>query len=244
MTKKRGKFIVFEGIDASGKATQTKLLVDYLKHAGLTVNTIGFPQYGQSFFGKMIGEYLDGQFGDLKAVAPRLTALMYAGDRFEARAKIMAQLAAGEYVVADRYVGSNLVFQSARVPINERLEFIGWLEKLEYGVYKLPKEDANIYLNISVELSQKLVRQKHGRIYTSKKADLYEDNPLFLSDVAYRYRWFVEQYPRWHQMESLDGLGNLRTREAVHGDIIKLLQAEDIVPKTARLNRAQMDLAL
>ena len=134
-----GKLIAFEGIDGSGKRTQLDLLTSALDARGLATFCIGFPQY-ESFYGKLVARYLNGEFGPLGAVDPHLSAVLYAGDRLEAKPEIDAALTTGKIVLADRYIGSNMAHQSARVPSQEREEFYAWLKRLEYGLYALPVE--------------------------------------------------------------------------------------------------------
>src|SRR5271169_6709206 len=136
----RGKLIALEGIDGSGKRTQLDLLARALGAQGRATLQISFPRY-ESSFGKLVARYLNGEFGSLETVDPHLSALLYAGDRLEAKPELESALAAGKIVLADRYVGSNLAHQSERVPPERRDEFLAWLRHLEYGLYGLPVED-------------------------------------------------------------------------------------------------------
>src|SRR3974390_3368535 len=145
----RGKLIALEGIDGSGKRTQLDLLAGELDARGIATFRISFPRY-ESFFGKLVGRYLNGEFGVLDAVDPHLSALLYAGDRLEAKPEIEAALSSGRIVLADRYVGSNMAHQSARVVPERREEFLSWLKRLEYELYALPPENLVIYLRVPV----------------------------------------------------------------------------------------------
>src|SRR5665213_69113 len=169
----RGKLIAIEGIDGSGKATQTQLLAKALEDRGLTCTRFSFPRYG-SFFGRLIGQFLNGEFGALDTVDAHLSAVLYAGDRLEAKAEIEAALAAGHTVLADRYTASNLAHQTARVAEEKRAEFIDWLRQLEYGIYGLPAEDLVIYLHLSTAEAQRLIGSKSARSYTTLDRDLQE----------------------------------------------------------------------
>src|SRR5271167_3598031 len=141
----RGKFIVLEGIDGSGKRTQLELLARTFTERGIPFSQISFPDY-EGFFGKLVGQFLNGNFGSLEAVDPHFSALLYAGDRLEAKQRIEAALAGGKTLLADRYIASNLAHQGARVPPEKREEFLKWLKQLEYETYALPAEDMVIYL--------------------------------------------------------------------------------------------------
>src|SRR5215469_17624391 len=107
----RGKLIAIEGIDGSGKRTQVALLTAALRERGHSVFATGFPQY-DSWFGKMVGQFLNGELGPLDSVDPHFTALLYAGDRYEARTKLETELSNGQVVLVDRYIGSNLAHQT------------------------------------------------------------------------------------------------------------------------------------
>src|ERR1700685_2313522 len=102
-----GKLIAIEGIDGSGKRTQVELLASALRQRGYSVHQTGFPKY-DSTFGKLIGQFLDGQLGSLETVDPRFTALLYAGDRLEAKPDLEAALKQSQIVLVHHYVGSNL----------------------------------------------------------------------------------------------------------------------------------------
>src|ERR1700690_3853169 len=133
----RGKFIVLEGIDGSGKRTQLEMLAKAFQSGAIAFTQIGFPNY-DGFFGKLVAQFLNGGFGSLEAVDPHFSALLYAGDRLESKPAIESALASGKMVLADRYVASNLAHQGSRVPREKRPEFLAWLKQLEYQVHALP----------------------------------------------------------------------------------------------------------
>jgi hypothetical protein len=112
------------------------------------------------FFGLLAGQFLDGKFG--AKIDPHLSALLYAGDRFEARGEIESALVKGQIVLADRYAASNLAHQTARVPPAQRADFIRWLTKLEFQIYGIPPEDLVIFLRVPVRHAQHLVGTKKG----------------------------------------------------------------------------------
>ncbi|HEX3543136.1 MAG TPA: hypothetical protein VHT31_01310 [Candidatus Acidoferrum sp.] len=197
-----GKLIAIEGIDGSGKRTQVELLRDALSARGHQTFVTGFPIY-ESWFGAMVGKFLDGGFGPLEEVDPQLTALLYAGDRFEAKEQLVKALAAGKIVLADRYVGSNLAHQAARVGAPARVEFVTWIEHLEYGIYGLPRESAVIYLRVPPTEAQKLVARKSTRGYTTATHDLLEENLRHLEDAAGMYDELAKR-ANWFSVECFD----------------------------------------
>jgi dTMP kinase len=182
----RGKLIALEGIDGSGKRTQLDLLARELEARELSTFRISFPRY-ESFFGNLVGRYLNGEFGPLEAVNPHLSSLLYAGDRQEAKPEIEVALSNGKIVLADRYIGSNLAHQSERVPPDRREEFVAWLKRLEYGLYALPVEDLVIYLRVPVAEAHRLISQKSARPYTSLKRDIQEADIKHLEQTAIIY---------------------------------------------------------
>src|SRR5580704_14824805 len=133
----RGKFIAIEGIDGSGKRTQLDLLARELRSRGVDCAQFSFPRY-ESSFGRLVAQYLNGDFGPLTAVDAHLSALLYAGDRFEAKPDLKAALSTGNIVLSDRYVASNMAHQTARMAPELRTTFIAWLKHLEYEIYGLP----------------------------------------------------------------------------------------------------------
>lgn len=220
----RGKFIVLEGIDGSGKRTQLALLAKALERRGASPEQISFPNYS-GFFGKLVARFLNGEFGALEAVDAHFSALLYAGDRLESKPAIEAQLAAGRLVLADRYIGSNLAHQGARVPREKRAEFISWLKQLEYGVYALPQEDLVLYLRVPAAEAHRLVGQKASRDYTQLRRDIQEANLAHLEAASEVYEQLAAQ-PNWVAIDCMEpSSGNLRKPEDIHKDILTAIEA-------------------
>jgi dTMP kinase len=198
----RGKLIAVEGIDGSGKRTQVDLLAKALTTRGYSVYSTGFPQY-DSWFGGMVGRFLNGELGPLDSVDAHFTSLLYAGDRFEAKPKLEAALNQGQIVLADRYIASNLAHQTARVAPEKRWEFLSWIEHLEYGIYGLPRESLILYLRVPAAEAQSLVRQKALRSYTSAKQDLLEASLRHLEEAATMYDQLARR-ALWATIECFD----------------------------------------
>lgn len=159
MPQLTGKLIVIDGIDGSGKTTQTKLLAENLKKAGNPVEFFKFPNY-DSFFGQMIKQYLNNEFGPATELNPKLISLLYASDRWESSTKIKKWLSEGKMVILDRYYTSNLIHQGAKLEDKELDEYIKWLEKLEFEVFKIPRPDLVIFLRVDALTSLNLIEKR------------------------------------------------------------------------------------
>jgi len=198
----RGKLIAIEGIDGSGKRTQVGLLEKALRAQGRDVYSTGFPQY-DSWFGKMVGQFLNGDFGNLETVDPHFSALLYAGDRFEAKSRLELALYENKIVLADRYIASNLAHQTARAKPADRKAFVAWIEHLEYDIYNLPRETLVLYLRVPPRQAQELVARKSKRIYTKEKQDLQEASLRHLEDAAAMYDQLARR-PNWTTITCFD----------------------------------------
>src|SRR5438552_847184 len=215
----RGTFIAVEGIDGSGKQTQVRLLARELESRGYHVLSTGFPQYG-SWFGKMVGQFLNGDLGPLNSVDPHFAALLYAGDRFECKQPIVAALESGGVVLADRYVASSLAHQAARAIPEKRGEFRAWIEHLEYNIYGLPKEDLVLYLRLPPREAQTLVAKKSARAYTDSAHDILESNIRHLQDAAAMYD-LLARGSNWKTIECFDDAKQvIRSPEEISAEIL------------------------
>jgi dTMP kinase len=216
-----GRLVAIEGIDGSGKRTQMDLLHGVIAagEGGQSVYSTAFPQY-DSWFGKMVGQFLNGDFGPLDSVDPHFTALLYAGDRFEFKPRLESALQAGKTVLVDRYIGSNLAHQTARVAPEKRAEFRRWIEHLEYGIYDLPREDLILYLRVPPREAQKLVAKKSARTYTTAKQDILEASLRHLEQAADMYDLLALHAP-WVTIECFDAVrGAMRSPKEIAQDVL------------------------
>ena len=220
----RGKIIVIEGIDGAGKRTQADLLARAFEERGIPFVRFSFPRY-ESSFGRLIARFLNGEFGPLSAVDAHFSALLYAGDRFEAKPELEDALHSGRVIVMDRYIASNLAHQAARVPAERRAEFIAWLRQLEYGIYGLPAEDLVIYLRVPAKEGHRLVGLKSARSYTAQRRDLQESDLLHLQEAALIYGQLA-QAANWVSIDCFNSTsGKHRTPEEIHQDLIEAIDS-------------------
>jgi len=172
--------IAIDGIDGTGKGTQSKMLEEYLLKKGFKAKVVSFPVYS-SFFGKMISEYLNGVYGSLYSINPKLASLLYAQDRdyyFKTN-----KISANEILIFDRYVNSNVAHQSSKTDEKDRKLFIDWILELEYGTNNIPKPDVSFILDLEVDNSMKNVAKKKKREYTESTHDLHESNIDYLKET-------------------------------------------------------------
>ena len=216
----KGKFIVFEGADGTGKTMQAKLLFDNLKKGKKNVVFFSFPNY-QSAWGKMVRRYLDGEFGDVGEVSPYLASMLYAGDRLLESERIKKWLEEGKTIICDRYMASNIAHQVAKLQTpNSKLQFIKWLEGMEYGENKIPKPDLVILLTIPQNIAQKFMRKR--------ARDIHERNVVYQKRVASAFFDLAKANKNWVVVSNIKG-GRLKKIDEVHKEIVKILRNKKIV---------------
>ncbi|MFH1412668.1 MAG: thymidylate kinase [bacterium] len=208
-----GKFIVIDGTDGSGKATQTQLLIERLHQNNYPVMAFDFPQYGKKSAG-MVEEYLHGKYGSAKEVGPYTASVFYACDRYDASFAIKQALENGKIVIANRYVTANMGHQGGKIQNNDdRREFFAWLEHLEYKVFNIPRPDLNLILHVEAGIAQKLVDDKGHRDYlNAHKRDIHEADLDHLKHAEQVY------------LELADIMPNAKLIECVRDDMIMARQ--------------------
>lgn len=196
--KCRGKLIVIEGSDSSGKATQAKLLFEKLKSLNMNVRKVEFPDY-KSNSSALVKMYLNGEFGkNADQVNPYAASTFYSADRFASyQTQWKSFYENGGIVLADRYTTSNMVHQASKIKDkNEKKIFLDWLWDLELVKFGLPVPDKVIFLNMPPEFSVKLMEQRKNKFTGKNEKDIHENNFEFLSnsynnacDIATKYNW-------------------------------------------------------
>jgi dTMP kinase len=215
--------IAIEGIDGTGKATQSRLLASALRRAGRKVSLFSFPAYDKTLAGALVGKYLNGELGDPRKVDSRLAAVLYAVDRFERKEEILRAQEAGRVVLCDRYVGSNLAHQAARSPVARRPALRRFIEKLEFGVLGLPRADLVLYLDMPDALAQARILEKGARAYTRAALDAHEADRAHLKAALEEYRRQARTRKEWVRVRTVERDGSPRSREQIQGDILTAL---------------------
>jgi dTMP kinase len=178
-------FVVIEGIDGSGKGSVTKALQGSLQEAGITVQTVSFPRYTETLYGKLVGRYLNGDFG--KNTHPYLHSTLFSIDRYESKPYLESLLKDNDVVIADRYIPSALCYSAMKTEEGERDELIKHFVTLEYGLWKMPVPDIMFFLDVPTSFAIKNIAQKNVRGYTTKPKDLHEEDEVYLDKVRSFY---------------------------------------------------------
>ena len=216
----RGKLIVLEGTDGSGKATQACLLAQHLAREGRAFREIDFPRYGNPF-AEPAKLYLDGALGahagDVNAYA---ASVLFAVDRFASYKEDWGgAYEAGELILANRYTTSNAVHQASKLPEGEREAYLTWLFDLEYHRMGLPAPDLVIYLDLPTELSEAMLRKRQQA--TGTHADIHEQDEDYLRACRDNARSIARQLG-WTVVRC-DRDGTVRPPEDIHREIWDLV---------------------
>lgn len=217
----KGTLIVLEGIDGSGKATQSSLLEQALRAEGREVLHISFPDY-ESESSALVRMYLNGEFGsDPADVNPYAASLFFALDRFASFWKKWKPFyEAGGIVIADRYTTSNMVHQMTKMDgREEREQFLQWLEDTEYGKLGLPQPDAVILLDMPLAVSEALVRR---RAEAGGSMDIHEQHAEYLRRCHDAYQMLADRCG-WQRVACTEG-GRLLEPERIAEQVRASLQ--------------------
>lgn len=215
--------IILDGIDGAGKTTQTELLIKRLKKHGCKTKTLDFPQYKQNFFGGMVKQFLNGDFGGIDKVDPHLASLLYALDRWENSRAISRWIKSGAVVVMNRYSTANMIHQSVKLPLKQRAQFIRWIEKLEYEIFGIPKPDLVIYLSLPYTLAYALIKKR------GNAKDIHEKDQKHLANAA-NMGMRLARARNWKIVECNEGKNKIRSKEIIAGDIWKIVRKKINLP--------------
>ncbi|MDR1254092.1 MAG: deoxynucleoside kinase [Oscillospiraceae bacterium] len=216
-----GKLIVIEGLDGSGKATQTALLAKSIENLKEKVFSISFPDYNEpsSDFVKI---YLNSELGnDPEAVNAFAASSFYAIDRYVSFVKFWKnKYESGYTIIADRYTTSNSIYQLAKFPKTLWDNYLLWLEDYEYDKLKLPRPHLVIYLDVPVEVSQKLMLKRYNGI--PEKMDLHEKNVNFLNSCRVAALYTAKKMG-WFIINCCDENNQIISAQEIHSTILKIL---------------------
>lgn len=215
-----GKLIVIEGLDGSGKATQSNLVYEALVSQGKPVRKVSFPAY-ESQSSALVKMYLAGDFGkdpgDVNAFA---ASTFFAVDRYASFKSQWGKFyEEGGIVIADRYTTSNAVHQCSKLPRDQWDPFLDWLFHFEFQLMGIPAPDAVIYLRVDPAVSQKLMTQRYQG--DESKKDIHESNLDYLAKSREAAEYCADKLG-WKTVSCTEG-DAMRTIQAIHEEVMTLL---------------------
>ena len=217
-----GTLFVIEGVDGSGKATQTDLLYQALQKQDKPVRKVSFPNY-DSPSSSLIKMYLNGEFGsDPQSVNAFAPSVFFAVDRFASFRKDWQPFYEnGGIIIADRYVTSNLVHQAGKIAeAAEKERYIHWLSDLEYNIFGLPRPDCVIFLDMPPAYSLRR-RQQRNALKQGLAQDIHEADQYYLQQ-AYENATAIAQQQQWHRINCVTN-DQIRSIEEIHTEIMELI---------------------
>lgn len=221
----KGKIIVIEGTDCSGKETQSKLLLKALDSKGIKCFKMSFPNY-DSPTGKIVGDCYLGKSGKSyfaegsSNVDPYVSSLYYAADRkYNMEKVVLDYYNRGYYIILDRYISSNQAHQGSKIKDkDERFNMYQLIDKLEYWLLKLPKPDVTIYLHVPYEHTLELLKNRGGLDDNEKSWEFLKNSEESYIELSLLYGW--------KRIECVDG-NKLKTREEIHKEIMEIVLGEN-----------------
>lgn len=218
-------FIVFEGNDGSGKATQAKLLSERFKKEKIPHELLDFPSYNRNFFGTLLADCLAGKCGDFVHLDPKVASTLYALDRLEESPRIKSALEDKKIVITDRFTSSNQIHQGGKIfdPV-ARDEFLVWLDGMEHTTLGIPRPEAVLYFRVPLEISKKLLAEDREKKNTSAPSgkDTVEEDEEYMRRSHEAAEWLASRQNNWHTIECVKN-GAMRSREEIHEDVYKVV---------------------
>ena len=201
-----GKLFVVEGLDGSGKQTQSQLLYERLSAGGFKVKKVEYPNYA-SESSALVKMYLRGDFGSKpEDVDAYVSSTFFAADRYASyKTDYEDFYNEGGIVIADRYTTSNMVHQASKIhDETEWNKFLDWLWDLEFGIYKIPVPSQVFFLDIQPDISQKLISHRFNKFSHEETKDIQERDVDYLKDSYANALKVCEKYG-WHRINCVDG---------------------------------------
>ncbi len=222
-----GKLYVIEGSDGSGKATQSKLLYEYLAGQGKPVKMVSYPDY-ESPSSSLVKMYLGSEFGnDPYKVNAYVASSFFAVDRFASYLKNWKEFyesSEDAIVICDRYVTSNMLHQTSKLEtVEEKEAFLDWEYDFEYTKGGLPVPDKVFFLDVPPETTFRLIKDRENKITHRQAKDIHESNREFLTK-SYQNSILVGKKYNWINILCCDQNGNIKKIEEIHGLITKTFE--------------------
>ena len=216
-----GKLFVIDGTDGSGKQTQFNQLKERLSKDKINYKVVSFPNY-DSPSSSLVKMYLSGEFGtDAKKISPYIASTFYAADRYATyQIGYKDYYENGGIILADRYTTANMVHQAGKIGNKqERKKFLDWLWDFEFNLYGLPVPTEVFFLNMPIEKSLELIKNRENKFTHTNKKDIHESDKHHLMD-SYNAACDVAKDYNWYEVKCVKD-GKIRTIEDIHEEIYK-----------------------
>ena len=222
---KNYKLVVIEGVDSSGKQTQTERLFQKISSMNLKTEKIVFPNY-ESNTSSLVKMYLNGEFGTkANDVNPYMASAFFAVDRVGSiKCEWADRLNGADVVIADRYVTSNMIHQASKIEDSrEKDKFLDWVYDFEYGKLELPEPDLIIFLDMPVKYALELMKNRPNKIDSSDVKDIHESDADYLNK-SYENAVSVADKYGWHKISCVKD-GSIRTIDDISEEIFEVFKS-------------------
>ncbi|MBO4361018.1 MAG: thymidylate kinase [Eubacteriaceae bacterium] len=219
-----GKLFVIEGLDGSGKQTQTSLMYDALVSEGYRVMKVEYPNY-KSESSALVKMYLRGDFGSRPGdVDPYVSSTFFAADRYASfKTEYEDFYRSGGIVLADRYTTSNMVHQASKITDPaEKIKYLDWLCDFEFRLYGIPRPEQVFFLDMEPENSAMLIKERLNKFSHEAAKDIHESDREYLEDSYANALWVVERYGWEHIRCTRNGV--IKSIEEIHGILLERLK--------------------
>ncbi len=218
-----GKLIIIEsGSDASGKATQTRKLYERLLTDGYNIKKVEYPNY-KSESSSLVKMYLRGDFGSKASdVDPYVSSTFFAADRYASYKTEWEDFYKNDGIIlSDRYTTSNMVHQASKMDESNRDKYLDWLFDYEFNLYKIPKPDCVIFLDVPIEFSKKLMENRKNKFTGEDKKDIHESDLKYLENSYNNALYIADKY-NWKKIKCVEN-NTLRSIDDIHEEIYKIV---------------------
>ena len=215
----KGKLFVIEGLDGSGKQTQTALMYERLKREGLRVMRVEYPNY-KSESSALVKMYLRGDFGSKPSdVDAYVSSTFFAVDRYASyKTEYEDFYRNGGIVLADRYTTSNMVHQASKITDPaEKVRYLDWLTDLEFRLYGIPMPEQVFFLDVEPAESAQLIKERLNKFSHEEKKDIHESNLSYLEQAHLAADYCASKY-NWKTVECAER-GSLRCIDEISADV-------------------------
>lgn len=214
------KIFVIDGTDGSGKQTQLEKLIENFEKENIPYAKYSFPRYDNPS-SALVKMYLGGEFGDnAQAISPYVASIFFSVDRYACYKQEMEKaISDGKVILLDRYTTANMVHQAGKISdLQERDRFLEWLYDLEFNIMGLPLPTEVFFLDMPIEKSKELMKNRPNKITHEASKDIHEKNEEHLK-AAYGAGIYVANKYGWYHVKCVNNNNDIRTIEDIHKEI-------------------------